>query len=176
MRASLLEESQSSESANTFQKRVVLERELGSLTQRLESVEADNATAMERERMQTTAELYRLAGLLYLQRVCPTLGDELRRSHYMENAFAALGSLQVATSPWPIFVIACESEEEEERIRIIQVLDQMDTVRSIGNVYVMRYIIEMVWKQHDLRGDAKKGGQIKWWHFVDSDVAAPWFA
>lgn len=178
LRVSSLERPSDTGPVSLFQQRVILERGLQNLTQRLEPAEKDSAIPFGRECVdaKATAELYRLAGLLYLQRVCPTPGDEVRRTDYLEQAFAALDTLHVATSPWPIFVIACESQHEEQRILTSQILDQMESIRSIGNILVMRNIIETIWKQQDLRGNLDRAGQIGWWLFVDCDVAAPWFA
>lgn len=146
------------------------------LSQQLSPEEASNSTPTQVENASTTAELYRLASLLYLQRVVPTMGDDVRRADYLDRAFATLKELSVATSPWPVFITACEARTEEERIYILEVLDQMDEVRNIGNVCVMRSIIEAVWKQQDLRETSVKSEAIQWWLCIDSGVLVPWFA
>lgn len=163
-------------SVEAFQKRVALERRLQSLTQRLDLDEVSSSSLVGRRRIEATAELYRLAALLYLQRICPTYGDDRRRGEYLAQAFAALGVLQVVTSPWPVFLVACESQNDEQRMQILGILDRMDSVRSVGNVHVMRGIIETVWKQRDLCCSGDQPGGMEWWYLVDSDVAAPWFA
>lgn len=123
-----------------------------------------------------TAELYRLASLLYLQRAVPTFGDDLRRIDYSERALEALATLGVATSPWPVFITACETQTDEQRIRILEVLDHMAEFRNVGNVYVMRGIIETTWKQQDLRDTDNKSRGMQWWLCIDSSVLVPWFA
>lgn len=163
-------------SAEAFQQRVTLEQRLHNLTQQLDPDEVSASSATKCRCIEATAELYRLAALLYLQRVCPTYGDDLRREQYLTQAFAALGVLQVVTSPWPVFLVACESRDDEQRIQILQILDRMDSLRSIGNVHVMRKIIETVWKQRDLCCNGDGHREMRWWYLVDSDVAAPWFA
>lgn len=152
-----------------------LETRLHNLAQRLDPDEGQTA-ALRRIDALATADLYRLATLLYLQRICPVDGDNSMASIYLGQAFQALGTLEVVTSPWPLFIIACESRSEEQRITILRILDQMDHVRSVGNVIVMRRIIEMFWKQNDPRADTHFGQKLDWWHLVNSDVAVPWFA
>ena len=176
MRVLPLRQSDAPPSGEAFRQRVALEQRLVDLSQRLDPDEISSGSPFRRRCALSTAELYRLAALLYLQRVCPTFGDDVRRAHYLERAFAALDTLRVVTSPWPVFLVACESQDDEQRIRILRILDRMDSARSVGNVYVMRGIIETVWKQHDLCCRENRPREMKWWYLVDSDVAAPWFA
>ncbi|KAH6962350.1 fungal-specific transcription factor domain-containing protein [Ilyonectria sp. MPI-CAGE-AT-0026] len=152
-----------------------LETRLHNLVQRLDPDEEQTAS-LRRIDAFATADLYRLATILYLQRVCPMDGDNSMGIIYIGQAFHALRTLEVVTSPWPLFIIACESRSEEQQITILEILDQMDHVRSVGNVTVMRRIIEMFWKQNDLRADTHFGHKLDWWHLVNSDVAVPWFA
>jgi hypothetical protein len=163
-------------SGRDFQQRVVLEEKLRMMSQRLSPDEVANSTPGQIKDTSATAELYRLAGLLYLQRVVPTAGDEVKRADYLQQAFGALRTVRVATSPWPIFAIACESRTEEERARILEVLERMDEVRNVGNVRVMRSIIETIWKQQDLWDSSDKSEAMQWWLCTECSVPAPWFA
>lgn len=155
--------------------RTDLDRRLQSLTQTLNTEEEAHEPPIRRSRILATAELYRLAALLYLQRVCPRQSDDELRPAYLEQAFAVLGALEVATSPWPLFILACESAADEQRLVVLRTLDRMDDVRKIGNVHVMRTIIEAFWKQFDFRADAAPGAQMRWWDMVNCDTAVPWF-
>lgn len=163
-------------SGRNFQKRVVLEEKLRMLSQRLSPDEVTNSTPVQIKDTSATAELYRLAGLLYLQRVVPAAGDEVRRAAYLQQAFTALRTVQVATSPWPIFITACEARTEEERAQIFDVLERMDEVRNVGNVRVMHSIIETIWKQQDLWDSSDKSEAMQWWLCIDCSIPAPWFA
>jgi hypothetical protein len=51
----------------------------------------------------------------------------------------------------------------------------MDKERHIGNVLVLRGIIETFWKQRDLQADSGRLSNVKWWDVVDLNTAAPWF-
>ncbi|ENH74800.1 hypothetical protein FOC1_g10003155 [Fusarium oxysporum f. sp. cubense race 1] len=54
-------------------------------------------------------------------------------------------------------------------------LRRMDNVRSIGNIKVLRYVIESIWKQQDFRSIGKAGQRVDWLQFVECDVPVPWF-
>ncbi|KAI1389659.1 fungal-specific transcription factor domain-containing protein [Hypoxylon trugodes] len=143
-------------------------------SQHLSPTDATRLPAHERTRILTTAELYRIATYLYLQRTGECTQSHELRTMYLEQAFQALGILDVCTSPWPLFVIACETENDQQRILILQALDRMDDERRIGNVYVLRDIIESYWKQQDLQADSGRVSNAKWWNVVDLNITAPW--
>lgn len=81
----------------------------------------------------------------------------------------------MATSPWPLFILACESQTDGQRIQILRTLDRMDSSRNIGNVLVLRSIIESFWTQCDLRADLPTSNPLKWWEMVNYETAMPWF-
>lgn len=157
------------------QYRIDLGEKLHNLVQHVGSEEDNYATPWERNRALATADIYRIAAILYLQRACPIDGDDSTRDPYVVAAFSALETLKVPSSPWPLFVVACESQSEEQRMRILQMLDRMDSTRNIGNILVLRNIIEQFWKQNDLRGLGCSSRQLNWSHFGRSDIPVPWF-
>lgn len=159
-----------------LQRQFDLKTKLLNLEQCLDPDEDKCAAPLKRTRVLATAELYRLASLLYLLQVCPAVKDGKIRADCLEKAFAALKTLQVASSPWPVFILACESQSDEQRIAILQTLDQMHDTRSIGNILVMRDIVEKIWKQSDLQSDAVPSLQLAWCQFIKSDIPVPWFA
>uniref|UniRef100_A0A8H7K5J7 Zn(II)2Cys6 transcription factor n=1 Tax=Bionectria ochroleuca TaxID=29856 RepID=A0A8H7K5J7_BIOOC len=150
-----------------------LERTLFCTSQRINDGELLHATEERYASILSTAELYRLASLLYLQRVVPLEGDKDRRETYLEQALAILSDAKKVSSPWPCFIIACEVTMEDQRSQILGILDTMDTTRKIGNVHVTRVIIETIWKQKDLRGPSESFG---WWSCPDFGLSVPWFA
>ncbi|KAF5648904.1 hypothetical protein F52700_722 [Fusarium sp. NRRL 52700] len=153
-------------------KRCDLTMKLHNLRQLLAPIECSDS--LRSHRILSIAELYRLATLLYLQRVHPIAEDDFTRSVYVQQALGVFKSLGVATSPWPVFIIACEVDEHD-RVSILHTLDRMDSVRSIGNIKVLRDVIEGIWKQQDLRSIGKAGQRVDWLQFVERDVPVPWF-
>ncbi|KAF5650692.1 hypothetical protein F25303_4350 [Fusarium sp. NRRL 25303] len=134
----------------------------------------ESSDGLRAHRILAIAQLYRLATLLYLQRVHPIAEDDFTRPVYMQQALGVLKSLDVATSPWPVFIIACEVDEQD-RVSILHTLDRMDSVRSIGNIKVLRDVIEGIWKHQDLLSIGKAGQRVNWLQFVECDIPVPWF-
>jgi hypothetical protein len=152
-----------------------VEERLSSLVQHLDPAYATDLPPAERTRILTTAELYRIATCLYLQRTSEHSHVEEIRNVLLEQAFAVLESLPICTSPWPLFIVACEAGTDEQRIEILKVLDRMEDTRRIGNLVVLRDLIESYWKRLDLQADTGKATDVKWWNVIDLNVAAPWF-
>lgn len=146
------------------------------LVQTLDPKETEFVTPTRRMEIMVTAELYRLAALIYLYRVCPSFDDEESIAALMDQAFHSFDQLPVATSPWPVFVIACESKTDAHRIRMLRIMDAMSSTRKIGNLSTMRAAIESYWKQSDLQVDAATEKPTAWWlMFNDTDKPVPWF-
>ncbi|PSR90869.1 fungal-specific transcription factor domain-domain-containing protein [Coniella lustricola] len=132
-------------------------------------------TKSEQDKIQLTAQLYRIAAVLYLRATCFTAEAPEQTSMWLDLAFDTLENLEICTSPWPLFVVACESQNDQQRIMILSALDRMDQDRKIGNVFVLRSLIENFWKQQDLQADTDRTKPLRWWELMNSDTAAPWF-
>lgn len=143
--------------------------------QDVDAPDADVRLDSQRTRIQLTAEFYRLAALLYLRRVSSGLGNAKTTMLYTQQAFNALENLNECTSPWPLFIVACEAETDEQRVAVFRALDQMDKSRSIGNIFVLRILIESFWKQQDLEEDPCRRRHLKWWDTITLEHAGPWF-
>lgn len=131
--------------------------------------------AKEQTKIRLTADFYHAAALLYLRAICPNVDATNPTADLLSKAFGILAGLEICTSPWPLFVVACESRADEQRIIVLRTLDRMDEDRKIGNVYVLRGLIENYWKQRDLQADGDRPGPLRWWELLNSDNAAPWF-
>lgn len=164
---------------------LLLERKLICLKQFLDPIDdliVQNVDTKEHSKIRNTAELYRLAALLYHYRVCETyLKRHEERKSYLQQAFQIISNLKVCTSPWPLFVIASEAENDDQRLIILYTLDRMDEARKIGNVFVLRNIIQSLWKQLDLavgrENGFKESSRLNWSDIlsVNLKTAVPWF-
>ncbi|KAK6209288.1 hypothetical protein LQW54_006392 [Pestalotiopsis sp. IQ-011] len=152
-----------------------IEGRLANLDQGMDPSYASQLCPYKRAMILNTAELYRLATFLYLQRAHNTAQVHELRPLYLQQAFAVLRSLETCTSPWPLFVLACEADTDDQRIDILQALDRMDSERHIGNIRVLRDIIEVFWKQQDMHADTGQSLNPKWWDVIDLNLATPWF-
>ncbi|KAF4555214.1 Hypothetical protein D9617_3g022860 [Elsinoe fawcettii] len=148
--------------------------EVRALHQYMPTVDHDTPTDPQVKAL-LTAELYRLGTLLYLYRVLPSLADIMERSRQLYSALRLLRRMPVCTSPWPLFIIAGEVETDEERLCIVEILDRMDGLRNIGNVFIVRRLVEMYWKQIDLRVGADDTCRLCIWDLLETETAMPWF-
>lgn len=152
-----------------------LQDRLCRLKQRLPSDYTQQHTVKDQSKIRLTAELYRIAAVLYLRAICPNIDATNQTPMWLEQAFKVLNGLAVCTSPWPLFVVACESQTDQQRIQVLRALDRMDEDRNIGNIFVLRSLIENYWKQQDLQADVDKLRPLRWWEMMNFDTAAPWF-
>jgi hypothetical protein len=165
--------------------RAIIEERLNNISQTVHAKEDPLLTPMGRVNILSTAELYRLATYLYLSRVIPMSDDDNSRPVLLSAALSVLDKLEVATNPWPLFVIACETTTDDARLRIMRVFDRMEETRGIGNVRVMRGIVEAFWKRGDLRahdGIGRRGREARApimklarVELLNCDHPVPWF-
>lgn len=70
----------------------------------------------------------------------------------MREGILLLQNLGFCESAWPLFVIACEAKEDEQRLQILATL--ADTRRELGqrssHIPLIQHMIEAVWNQNDL--------------------------
>ena len=136
---------------------------------------ADESGILDRSRIIATAELYRLSTLLYLEQTSRQITSEIRSGfdevtdHLTARALNILDQLEVCTSPWPLFITACEVRTDEGRIKILDVIDKMNDKRRIGNVSVLKRIIQIYWNQQDLR-DSAVSATLDWRQLVNTKV------
>lgn len=121
------------------------------------SIIEDTASGrLDTSRTTRAAELYRLGALIYLHRSLlrtPTRSSTMQS--IVGDSLQILGQNSICTSPWPLFMIACEVVSDRDRIQILSTIEAMQEKRRIGNVDVIREVIEAVWKQSDLQEDSK---------------------
>ncbi|KAF5602494.1 C6 finger domain-containing protein [Fusarium pseudocircinatum] len=127
LRANIFQQTDVPVPSDTIKQRSALEAMLLSAEQHLSRDESTCLVHQNNTEALAKAELYRLAALLYLQRVVPADGDEDLREAYVQQALSIMSGLTVASSPWPCFIIACEVTLEEQRSQILQVLYKMDS-------------------------------------------------
>ncbi|KAK5480790.1 hypothetical protein LTR55_007293 [Exophiala xenobiotica] len=127
-------------------------------------------------RIQDTAKFYHLAALIYFRRQVLRIPPQSRPiQSLVESALALIARMEICTSPWPLFVVACEVRTDEQRLHILQTLKKMELHRRIGNIGVTRAIVEALWKQQDLAPDDASKASTDWRTIVNMDDMAPSF-
>jgi len=109
-------------------------------------------------------EIYLLRSVLGLSSDSPEVQTLVTSSH---RIFKDLG---ICTSPWPMFVVACEAVTDEQRIEVLDAINTMQKKRRIGNVEIIRGIIEALWKRRDLSDE-----NVDWRDLFDAEGRLPSF-
>ena len=153
-----------------------LEHQLDTLQQVPQIIEDSNSGKLEEAQIMRTAELYRVAALMYFhQSVTRKQFGSSEMQTLIELAFSTLSALDICTSPWPLFIIACEVVWDEQRVTILGILEKMQKERRIGNVEIMRNIIEAVWKRADILHANDTHIRVNWKDLVDTTRQIPSF-
>ena len=98
-----------------------------------------------------TAELYRVAAMIFLERACrriPRSDPQIER--LVGTGLKLLESLQGFAATWPLFIVACEAETDEHRKIALDSFEASAKVRKAGNISWVQGLAEAVWKQDDL--------------------------
>jgi hypothetical protein len=151
-----------------------VQSQLKSLPQIPSITEDSTSGQIDEARILNTAELYKLGALIYLHRSVfntPTGSDIMR--DLVARSIEILRKLEVCTSPWPLFMTACEVVGDEQRIKILDTLDKMQTKRRIANVEIMRGLIEAFWKRCDLVGN--ENVRVDWKELIQDGQHMPNF-
>lgn len=99
-----------------------------------------------------TAELYRLATLIYLGRVARAepRDSEVTKEPIVQ-AFTLLRNLTFCERPWPLFVVGLEAHTEEQRGTVLAVLRESLRRRPMGSMVLASRMIREAWAQQDLQ-------------------------
>jgi len=104
-------------------------------------------------------ELFRLAGLVYLERAARNFsGKSLKLDQYTEDGFTILCKMDACPYPFPLFIFGCEAESEERRISIMDLIVRTEQQPHGRNFDEISDMIERAWIQQDL----VKNGEIEY--------------
>ncbi|KAF2001723.1 hypothetical protein P154DRAFT_489655 [Amniculicola lignicola CBS 123094] len=153
-----------------------IRKRLQSLSQEIHIAYGEATVTIDHDRITLTAELYRIAALLYLYEVAPPQAvPEHAVESLVRECFITLGQLEVCTSPWPLFILACNVTSDVDRLKTLGIIKTAEQKRHIGNYRLIKGIIEAVWKQQDLVVDEKNPRQIDWRKLIRPNSAVPSF-
>lgn len=130
---------------------VEFEKHLLSLHQFLTPQDSHSLVTENDPSILDTAELYRIAALVFLERVCrrrPRYAPEVE--HLVKAGLTILQRLKVCAVMWPLFIIACEAETDEQRRIVLATFNISKKFRKAGNISWVQKLTEAVWKQDDL--------------------------
>jgi hypothetical protein len=99
------------------------------------------------------SELYRLAGLIYFERVLKESPISLRVTKWSADAFEIIRQLDICERPFPLFFIACEAHTDVQRETILSLLGRTQKRWSQRRLHALKTMIESMWVQYDLFSD-----------------------
>lgn len=127
-------------------------------------------------RITLTAELYRIAALLYLYEIAPpSTIHESEVKGLVREGFVILGQNGICTSPWPLFIVACSAFDDRDRIKAMRVIEEGARERRVGNYQIVKSLVQAVWKRRDLDADEKDGKSIDWRELLEPSSSMPSF-
>jgi len=112
------------------------------------------ATPIDRTTM--VSDLHRLACLIYVNRAVHRIsGSEFRHRRLVREGILLLNKMITCQHAWPLFIIACEAVDDDQRLAILDVFEQsrQDRIRRSNHVHFIQHLVEAVWNQHDLNAE-----------------------
>jgi hypothetical protein len=117
---------------------------------------------IDNTRITSTAELYRIAALLYFYQTVPSTFLPITDIQSLVNTgLSILWKMKICSSPWPLFVIAC-SVQENDRIPILNLMEASGSSRRIGNYSIIMGLVKAVWKRQDILSEEKAKRYVDW--------------
>ncbi|KAJ5118108.1 hypothetical protein N7448_004245 [Penicillium atrosanguineum] len=132
------------------------------LKRRLEEAVGENGTFHDIAEVTSTrqgmlAYLYRCATLIYLNRaVLKVSNASFHHRRLVREGILVLQNLGFCESAWPMLILACEANEDEQRLQILQTLSQsgQEPLHRSSHVPLIQRMIEAIWNQNDLGCDS----------------------
>lgn len=103
------------------------------------------------------AYLYRCATLIYLNRaVLQVSNASFHHRRLVREGILVLQNLGFCESAWPMLILACEANEDEQRLQILQTLWKTgrEPLHRSSHVPLIQRMIEAIWNQNDLGCDS----------------------
>jgi hypothetical protein len=122
------------------------------------------------------AELYRLSGLIYLQRA--VRWDTNTTSGYhriITDAFQILENIEICERTLPLFIVGCEAHTDAQRAIVLRVIDSTQTRFAPNNMLRVRGFIERFWAQDDLDTEQQMVYATKLTAILSNDSGIPAF-
>ena len=103
-------------------------------------------------------ELYKLALLIYLERICGNvLSPVIKTNHHVEEAFAMLPRLGSCERQFPVFVVGCEARTDEQRAMVLDLISRTEVKSSSRSYQYVVNVLQAIWAQDDLAGGGNMG-------------------
>lgn len=119
-------------------------------------IHVQSATLIDRNTM--VSDLHRLACLIYVNRAVHRVsGTEFRHRRLVREGILLLTKMVTCQHAWPLFIIACEAVDDDQRLAILDIFEQsrQDRRRRSSHIHFIQHLVEAVWNQHDLNAESQ---------------------
>jgi hypothetical protein len=97
------------------------------------------------------AELYRLAGLIYLYRAGKKFSSSKPNVKLaVDDGFKIAARLGTCTRAFPLVILGCDARCDDDRIIILELFRKTQNNRKVGNLTRAQQFIEAFWAQDDM--------------------------
>ncbi|KAI0395718.1 hypothetical protein F5Y17DRAFT_184880 [Xylariaceae sp. FL0594] len=116
------------------------------------------AAMAARPSLELLTELFRIAILVYISRICEAQFGETDRSQstlapLLERAFSLLPRVPTCERLLPVFVIGCEARTDERRMAVLDLVRRTEQHTRVRKLTCLRRALDSVWIQDDLHAD-----------------------
>ena len=155
-----------------------LERRLKFTRQELDvEILGDIEHPTQEQNLRGIAELYRLAGLIYLHRAAKkTPISHSGVTKFVKNAFEILERLDTCERGFPLFIAACEARTDAQRGEILRILANTQKVLKVGNIIRVQRLVERLWAQDDLDSENQLDFSLKITAILSTSGTLPAFS
>jgi Fungal specific transcription factor domain len=101
-----------------------------------------------------TIEVFKLAALIYLKRASRNFsGPSPQIDAMVARAYILLSDLETFDPAFPLLIIGCEAQTDEQRMRILEHVERAMKTSSLRSLCGLRDILQQIWVQDDLADD-----------------------
>ena len=117
---------------------------------------AGTALSVVTEDLDQVLELFRLAGLVYLERISKNFSGQSRKlDTWTEKAFLIFNKLDTCRNTFPLFVFGCEARTDDRRMMILKLIAKTERNPHLRNLLDTKVLIQSAWIQDDLQVDGE---------------------
>lgn len=109
-------------------------------------------------------EVYRLAMLVYLNRASDNiLNQSTRTQQHIDEAFAILSRLGSCDRQFPVLILGCEAQSDEQRAVVLEVIARTERGDSSRSLKLVRVLVQAIWAQDELgKGNMRYWDKLSW--------------
>lgn len=99
------------------------------------------------------SNLHRLACLIYIDRTSHRVSNSyIHHKRLVREGILLLEQMGTCQNAWPLFIIACEATDDDQRLSILSVFErsQGSVRRRSNHIHFIQHLVESVWNQMDL--------------------------